>query len=148
MATPSTIAKPIVVTATMLAAIVGSVAGSVAVNSMMGRGGGASIDASLAKTASEINKTMPMMVDQITRLDTVMALPGKRLSYNYTLINLDPMADAADFVKEIRPKLVNGYRTTTEMQSLRKAGVTLVYVYRDEQAREFARMEVAANATE
>lgn len=149
MTTDSTAAnksKPLVVTAALIAAIVGSVAGSVAVNSMMGRGG-ASIDATLMKTASEINKTMPVMVDQITRLDNVMAMPGKKLAYNYTLLELDPMADAAEFSQNIRPKLVNGYQTSSDMADLRKAGVTLIYVYRDEQGREFAKLEIAANAT-
>ncbi len=145
--TPAHKAKPLVVTATLFAAIIGSVAGSVAVNSMMGRGG-ASIDATLVKTASEINKTMPMMVDQITRLDNVMAMPGKKLAYNYTLLRLDPMLDAAEFRQNIRPQLVNAYQTSTDMDGLRKAGVTLIYVYRDEQGREFARLEVAANAIE
>jgi hypothetical protein len=140
-------AKPVAVTITLLAAIIGSVSGTVAVNSMMGRGG-ASIDATLVKTASEINKTMPMMVDQITRLENVMALPGKKLAYNYTLLNLDPMADATEFIQNIRPRLVNGYQTSSDMAGLRKAGVTLIYVYRDEQGREFAKLEVAAHAVE
>ncbi len=58
------------------------------------------------------------------------------------------MADAAEFIQNIRPRLVNGYHTSSDMAGLRKAGVTLIYVYRDEQGREFAKLDVAANAVE
>ncbi len=46
-----------------------------------------SLDKSLMKIASEINKTCPMMVDSETRLDNTTALPNNVFRYNYTFIN-------------------------------------------------------------
>ena len=44
------------------------------------------LDASLMKMSSEINKHCPMMIDSITRLDNSVVLAGKYLAYNYTLL--------------------------------------------------------------
>ncbi|PKP40928.1 MAG: hypothetical protein CVT95_13085, partial [Bacteroidetes bacterium HGW-Bacteroidetes-12] len=36
-----------------------------------------SFDKTLMKTASELNEACPIMVDQVTRLDNAVSLPGK-----------------------------------------------------------------------
>lgn len=41
----------------------------------------------LVKSANEINKHAPIILDSLTRLDNVMALPGYILQYNYTITN-------------------------------------------------------------
>jgi len=44
----------------------------------------------LTNVASEINKTLPMMVDKITRLNNVQAFKAK-LAYNYTIKKVDEL---------------------------------------------------------
>ncbi|QDT73821.1 hypothetical protein [Lacipirellula limnantheis] len=39
----------------------------------------ATIDKVLAETANEINRNLPMMVDQFTRINATAPLPGKKL---------------------------------------------------------------------
>ena len=46
-------------------------------------------DKQMMKTASEINKSCPIMVDAETRLDNTVALPNKTIQYNYTLVNIE-----------------------------------------------------------
>ena len=47
----------------------------------------ASFDAAMMEAANALNKTCPIMVDQDTRLDNAVAIPGNIFKYNYTLVN-------------------------------------------------------------
>ena len=48
------------------------------------------LDKDLFATAESMNKMTPMMVDQYTRLDNGMAVPGqKTILYHYTFVNED-----------------------------------------------------------
>jgi hypothetical protein len=92
----------------------------------------ASFDKEMMKAASEINKTCPMMVDQDTRLDNAVALPGNILQYNYTLINLDKSEVNVDTVnKYVAPGIINNVRTNPELKVYRDNKVTMDYAYRD-----------------
>jgi hypothetical protein len=126
----------------VMAAIIGAVAGVTTMTWLGGARGTASIDAELVKVCDTINRTLPMMVDQMTRLDVTMALPGRVMFYKYTLLGERPVPDAGEFEQAFRPKLVNQYQTSTEMAALRKANVKLVYAYFDEQSRELTRIEI------
>jgi hypothetical protein len=91
-----------------------------------------SFDKTLVEVASEMNKTCPMMVDQETRLDNTVALPGKVLQYNYTLINYSKDEVSADtLIKYIKPGIVNTARTSPDMKSFRENSVTMDYNYKD-----------------
>ena len=96
------------------------------------KGRDAAIDKKLAEVASEMNKTLPMMVDKETQLDNAAALPGKVLQYNYTLIGIEAsQLDTAKFEQSFKPALLNKIKTTPEMGPFRDAGVTFIYNYRD-----------------
>ena len=136
-----TLGSLVVVIGAVVGGVFGSEIGRSAVRSFFG--GGASIDAKLAATASQINATLPMMVDQNTRLDTTIAMPGQKFCYVYTIVNMDPMPASDDIEAIMRPLLLNNYRTAPEMQELRDANVTLVYKYRDEQGRQLSTFEIA-----
>lgn len=91
-----------------------------------------SFDEVLVKSADEINKTCPMMVDQYTRLDNANALPNNTFQYNYTLIentvdevNMDTVA------KYMKPGIIHNVKTNPDLKLFRDNNVTLVYSYRD-----------------
>lgn len=44
-----------------------------------------SINDELVKVANEINKHTPITVDSMSRLDNVLALPGNKFQYTYTI---------------------------------------------------------------
>ncbi len=91
------------------------------------------IDKHLAVAASELNKTLPMMVDASTRLDNVLALPDRVMVYNYTAVKIEIVqADSNTFKDNLRPKLINIIKTTPEMKFFRDEDVTFVYLYRRE----------------
>lgn len=91
------------------------------------------VDLVIQKSAEAANKSCPMMVDEITRLDNVTALPGKTLQYNYTIFNIDrELLDTTAFKDQMRPQMIQMIQTMPEMSSIRDYDVTLKYVYKDE----------------
>jgi hypothetical protein len=136
--------KTIFVICAIVGGIVGAATGGAVVTAMFrGPQDSASIDQTLIAAASEINRNMPTMVDQITRIDSTAALPGKKLMYRYTLLDMSDLPGHDDFVEMMRPAMINNYRTSADMADLRKWGVTLVYSYGDETGKEFARFEIS-----
>lgn len=91
-----------------------------------------SLDKSLMKIASEINKTCPMMVDSETRLDNTTALPNNVFRYNYTFINgtVDEL-DVEALEKAIEPRMINIVKTSPDMKAFRDNNVIMDYYYND-----------------
>jgi len=59
----------------------------------------------LIEVANELNKRLPIIVDSETRLDTVIAGPGKKLTYVYTLTNYSSgEVDSQEFERLVLPK--------------------------------------------
>jgi hypothetical protein len=117
----------------IFAGIAGAVLGYVAVTYFFQAGrDSVHFDQGLAQVAGEINKTLPMMVDSATRLDTVIPGPGEKLTYCYTLVNEEKESvDVAALEKALRPQAISGYKTSTQMKSFREHNVELNYQYKD-----------------
>lgn len=82
--------------------------------------------------ANEINKSCPIMIDQGTRLDNSITLPGKIFQYNYTLINF--IKDSIDFnglKANIEPRILNYVKTNPQMKFVRDNNFTINYYYSD-----------------
>jgi len=95
---------------------------------------GISVDPQLMLEASQMNQSCPVMVDQVTRLDNAVALPGNTFQYNYTLVGIDKSQVNMDtLTKYVRPAILNNARTHPDMQNMRNRKVTLVYSYKDPQ---------------
>lgn len=90
------------------------------------------LDKAMTEMASEINKTCPMMIDQETRLDNVMAYPKNIFQYNYSLINVEKAAvDTAEMRNILEPQIVNTVKTSPQMKFQRDHRTTLNYYYKD-----------------
>jgi hypothetical protein len=123
-----------------LAAVIGSIAGGYIYNGITGKN---NFDKILVEAANEVNKTLPIMVDSETRLDSTMALPNKEYSYFYTLINYSvDEIDAVQFEKEMRPGIINQVKTNSDLEVFRNNNVTLNYVYRDKNLSEIVKIKV------
>ncbi len=91
-----------------------------------------SIDQVLMKTASEINKSCPIMVDQFTRLDNAVALSNDTFQYNYSIVNDEKAEINLDTAKKyIEPELLNRVKTDPDLKYFRDNKITMVYKYRD-----------------
>jgi hypothetical protein len=86
----------------------------------------------LMKAASELNKSCPMMVDEITRLDNAVALPINEFQYNYSLVGLTIADINVDTImKYIEPGVINKVKNNPDLKFYRDHKTTLTYIYRD-----------------
>jgi hypothetical protein len=86
----------------------------------------------MIKSANDMNKTFPAMVDRETRIDNVVVLPDKVFQYNFTFINL--LKDSVDFVsmaQEMQPTVLNGVKSSPDLKTFRDHKVTFAYQYSD-----------------
>lgn len=91
-----------------------------------------SYDKVLMQLASELNKTCPIMVDEFTRLDNSIALPGNIFQYNFTLVNTIKSEVIPDTVKKyLEPSIISNIRTNPDLKFFRDNKTTMAYFYRD-----------------
>ena len=92
-----------------------------------------SFDKMMMMEASEFNKTCPIMIDQLTRLDNAIAMPNKTFQYNYTLIGIDKSQVIIDTLKKyLEPGILNNVKTNPDLEKQREHNTTMVYYYKDE----------------
>jgi len=88
------------------------------------------MDAVLIQVSEYMNKRMPEVIDQDTRLDRVSAEPGSHFSYHYTLLANDSIEDVrANFVSTVRPQLKNKVCESAQNRNFFVHGITVSYVY-------------------
>jgi hypothetical protein len=96
------------------------------------KGDEAGFNKELVQIANEFNKSCPMVVDNETQLDNVVALPNNVLQYNYTLMNLSKEDINPEELKAgIEPGILNNVRTNPDMKMFRDKRTTLAYYYTD-----------------
>lgn len=89
-----------------------------------------------------MNKSLPTMVDNDTRLDHV-SLQEKNMLYNYTLTNwLAANLDLERFNSIMQPKLKTNACETDETKSLLEEGRSINYVYRDKDSNPVSKITV------
>ncbi len=89
-------------------------------------------DKVLMETASEINKSCPIMIDNATRLDNSIALPDNVFQYNYTLLNMVKDSVKIDDLKNyLEPTIINFVKTNPDMKTMRDYKTTVNYYYKD-----------------
>ena len=83
----------------------------------------------LVASAKQINKNLPMMVDQETRLDFTMALKHKFL-YKYTMVNFKTEELDSNYVYEtMKPILVKNVCTNEDMKAFVEYKIPVQYSY-------------------
>ena len=130
---------------TVFLSVIGAVVGSI-IAAHFFSGGSVKFEKQLLNASNELNKNCPMIIDKETRLDTSVGGPGKKFTYFYTLINYSS-ADAVGISKEkfegaIKPNLVNNIRTNKNLKLFRDMEVEMIYTYRTNDNKEFARISV------
>ena len=98
----------------------------------------------LSRIATEINRSVPVMIDQETELMPVAGAPGM-LIYNYRLVGYSvTKLDHQKFAAGAKEKVTQGAcgRPETRDEFLKK-GVTLRYSYFDKDRQHIATVDVA-----
>lgn len=115
-----------------IGAIFGALIGG-AVGSAIGKSAGQAMspEQALVKLVDQMNKQLPMALDRDTRWDTSQAGPGRRLTYNYTIVSARAAEiDSTFFYQAMSSHLRSSVCTKPDMQIFFKHGVTLSYSYR------------------
>ena len=90
----------------------------------------AEINSVLLKTANEINKKLPIMIDKNTRLDSTVGLNNK-FQYNYTMVSFTSLEIDQSTLKGQFPLMIkNRACSSKDMKRFFENGVTVDYVYR------------------
>jgi len=102
-----------------------------------------SFDKEMMKAASEINKSCPIMVDNVTRLDNSVAMPNNTFQYNYTLIGLVKDSLNIDDIKgRVEPILINNTKTNPDLKIFRDYKTTMSYFYKDRKGQFLFKIDV------
>ena len=98
----------------------------------------------LGKIAAEINRSVPVMIDQETELMPAVGAPGM-LIYNYRLVNVSgAQVDHNKFAAGAKERLKEGACNRPETRdNFLKKGVTLRYSYFDKDKQHIATVDVA-----
>jgi len=84
----------------------------------------------LDRVVRQVNATAPKMVDDATRLDRASAGPGRRLTYELTLVSLKAQdIDRAAWKQNVVPSIRANMTQTKAMHTLLAAGVTVASRY-------------------
>ncbi len=101
-----------------------------------GCGNRTSYEEVLRQNAKEMNRKCPLIVQEGVRLDSTSAGPGKRFTYNYTLITQSrDSIDAKSMGNRLRPNLTNNLRTSKSLEILRKNKPDVNYRFFDRKGR-------------
>lgn len=107
---------------------------------------GSGMEGRLKATAEEVNKQVPMMVDEITRLDNAMAVGDYALQYNYTLVQTDitelSAEDLATFEANMLVRLTDIVKNNPDLQEFRDNDITLIYNYADINGAHITKFEI------
>ncbi len=97
----------------------------------------------LNKIAAEINRSVPVMIDQETELMPAAGAPGM-LIYNYRLVNVSvAQVDHSKFATGAKDRLKQGVCNRPETRDdFLKKGVTLRYSYFDKDKQHIATVDV------
>ncbi len=86
------------------------------------------------------------MVDQNTRLDNALALPGNILQYNYTLVSwIKDSIDIAAFDEYMFPMILNNIKTNPDLKVYRDNKTTMAYSYKDMNGEFVSKISITAD---
>lgn len=111
-------------------------------NLIIGLKQGSDTDFALSEEIKMINKSLPSLIDNDTRLDHV-SIQDRDIYYNYTLVNwLAADLDISRFISVMTPKVKTAQCANDETRPLLNEGRKLVYMYRDKASKPVAKIVV------
>jgi len=103
------------------------------------------INDELVKTANEINKHAPIVLDSLTTFDNVNALKGNILQYNYTLNTEKSMVDTTELIKFAKEYLRKQLKNNPKAAYFRENEIGIQANYSDKNGIQICRVVVSPN---
>jgi hypothetical protein len=102
----------------------------------------AEVEQILLDTSKKINKQLPVMVDEDSRLDLSMAL-GTHMTYKYTMINHDEdYYDSEVFSETIKNNILYTQCSNKDMLLLLRSGVEYNFLYFGKDNRQITQIKI------
>ena len=100
------------------------------------------INDDLIKTANEINKHCPIIIDSLIKLDNVNALKGNSLQYNYTIQMEKSQVDTVELIKINRQDIIDKMKKDSAARYFKQNNVTIKASYSDKNGVQFCTITV------
>jgi hypothetical protein len=85
-------------------------------------------DEIIAKEVKAMNKTTPIMIDSLTRFDSVRYFPNDGIMYYYSFVNVEKIdVDVDYFDSTMHPELLEQIKTEDKYHYLKKLNLTFIY---------------------
>ncbi len=85
------------------------------------------IESVLIENSKKINRSLPIMVDSETRLDTTLAV-GMQMHFKYTMVNLtSDLVDAKSFQKQMEAIVIKSQQADKNAMLMLRAGLVCFY---------------------
>ena len=86
----------------------------------------------LRKTADELNKKCPIMIDSTSRLDNAEVPARKTFQYNCTFITATKADfDSNEFKSSVLPDIIKDFKTSRKVKLFRDNNITVITNYHD-----------------
>lgn len=94
------------------------------------------IEEMLRKVSGHVNRTLPVMIDKNTRLETTLAGPGNRFTYLHTILSVDSTTLSHQQLEHALGRNIrNTVCSSKDMQAFVSNKVQVIYRYRDSDGR-------------
>ena len=103
------------------------------------------INDELVKTANEINKYAPIVIDSLTTFDNVNALKGNTLQYNYTLNTEKSSVDTSELIKIAKEGLLEQLKKNPKANYFRENKIEIQANYTDKNGTQICKIIVLPN---
>jgi len=103
------------------------------------------INDELVKTANEINKHAPIILDSLTTFDNVNALNGNVFQYNYTLNTEKSTVDTTELIKFAKENLLKQLKTNPKASYFRENDIEIQANYSDKNGTQICKIVVSPN---
>lgn len=100
------------------------------------------INDELIKTANEINKHAPIVIDSLTTFDNVNALKGNVFQYNYTLNVEKSAVDTTELIKIGKESLLKQLKNNPKAVYFRENNIEIQANYSDKNGMEICKIVV------
>ncbi|MEO7306271.1 MAG: hypothetical protein ABIR78_05130 [Ferruginibacter sp.] len=103
------------------------------------------INDELVKTANEINKHAPIVIDSLTTFDNVNALKGNIFQYNYTINAEKSAVDTTELIKIAKESLLEQLKKNPKASYFRENKIEIQANYADKNGIQICKIVVLPN---
>jgi hypothetical protein len=101
------------------------------------------INKEIAEGVKLINKSVPVIIDSLYRLDFAAALPERILQFNYTILNVEKSEiDTSHLKSTAKELMIENLKSNPKVALFREYGIRIQSIYKDESGDQICKVEI------